>query len=122
MWNCDCSPQSQEVGMMWRAIRTLLVVCVSLAWPVIGLAQQATIAGIVSDESKGVLPGATVTATAVDTGRQFTDTTTTQGEYRFAGLPAGRYNVQVELEGFATTQLKSVELLVGQNATIPLAM
>lgn len=108
--------------MTWRAIRTVLVVCISLARPVIGLAQQATIAGIVSDESKGVLPGATVTATAVDTGRQFTDTTTTQGEYRLAGLPAGRYAVQVELEGFATTQLKNVELLVGQNATMPLTM
>src|SRR5689334_3625720 len=108
--------------MTWRVARTCLVVCIALARPAIGVAQQATIAGIVSDESKGVLPGATVTATAVDTTRQFIDTTTAQGEYRLAGLPAGRYNVQVELEGFATTQLRNVEILVGQNATIPLTM
>jgi carboxypeptidase family protein len=107
---------------MIRTAARALVVCAVLALPANGFAQQATIAGIVADESKGVLPGATVTATVIDTGRQFTAVTTVQGEYRLVGLPAGRYNLQVELEGFATTSLKGVELLVGQNATIPVTM
>jgi hypothetical protein len=93
-----------------------------LARPAIGLAQQATIVGSVVDESKGALPGATVMATGVDTGRQFTDVSTNRGEYRLVGLPAGRYDLRVDLEGFGSTVIRSIELLVGQNATIPLTM
>ena len=107
---------------MRTVARTLFVAALILARPALGFAQQATMTGIVADESKGVLPGATITATAVDTGRQFNDVTTVQGEYRLAGLPAGRYTLQVELEGFATTSMKGIELLVGQNATIPVTM
>src|SRR6202035_1434826 len=78
--------------------------------------------GSIVDESKGVLPGVTVTATELDTGRQFTDVTTERGEYRLAGLPAGRYDLQADLTGFAPTLVKGIELLVGQHATMTLTM
>ena len=87
-----------------------------------GFAQQTTIAGSVVDESKAVLPGVSVIATELDTGRQFNDVTTERGEYRLVGMPAGRYDLRVELEGFAPTLMKNIELLVGQNATIGLTM
>ena len=83
---------------------------------------EATIVGSVLDESKAVLPGVTVTATAVGTGRQFVDVTNTRGEYRLVGMQAGRYRLQAELTGFAQSVLPEVELLVGQNATITFAM
>ena len=38
------------------------------------------------------------------------------------GLQAGRYRLQAELAGFATSMLSEVELLVGQNATITFMM
>jgi hypothetical protein len=85
-------------------------------------AQDATVVGTVMDESKLVLPGVTVTATSLTTGRQFVDVTGAQGEYRLVGVPAGPYKLQAELPGFAPTVLTNVELLVGQNATIGLTM
>src|SRR5262245_34240900 len=85
-------------------------------------AQEATVAGTVIDESKSVLPGATVTATSLATGRQFSDVTSPQGAYRLVGVPAGRYKLQAELPGFAPTVLPDIELLVGQNATITMTM
>lgn len=85
-------------------------------------AQEATILGTVTDASKGVLPGVTVTATSLANGRTFTDVSNERGDYRLVGVPAGRYKVQAELSGFATVIVPDVELLVGQNRTVPFAM
>ena len=48
--------------------------------------------------------------------------TNDRGEYRLLNVPPGRYTIQAELSGFSTVVLRDVELLVGQNATIPLTM
>ena len=85
-------------------------------------AQEATILGVVADETKGALPGATVTATGIDTGRVFTAVSDERGEYRLRGLPPARYKVTAELAGFSTVVVAEVELLVGQNRTVPFSM
>ncbi len=85
-------------------------------------AQEATIIGTVSDDTKGALPGATITATSLDNGRTFTDVSNERGDYRLRGLAPGRYKVQAELSGFAVVIVPEVEVLVGQNRTVPFAM
>ena len=98
------------------------VVCLALATGLgtgTAAAQEATILGVVADETKGALPGATVTATGIDTGRVFTAVTDERGEYRLRGLPPARYKVTAELAGFSTVVVAEVELLVGQNRTVP---
>ncbi len=85
-------------------------------------AQEATILGTVTDDTKGALPGATVTATSLDNGRIFTGVADERGDYRLRGLAPGRYKVQAELSGFATVIVPDVEVLVGQNRTVPFAM
>jgi Carboxypeptidase regulatory-like domain len=85
-------------------------------------AQEATILGTVADDTKGALPGASVTATSLDNGRVFTDVSDARGDYRLRGLAPGRYKVQAELSGFATVIVPEVEVLVGQNRTVPFAM
>jgi hypothetical protein len=84
--------------------------------------QDASMAGIVTDETKAILPGATVTATNLETGNQSSSVTDEQGQYRLLRLPPGKYKVQAELQGFATVVVPSVELLVGQNANVPFAL
>jgi hypothetical protein len=88
----------------------------------IAAAQDASILGTVTDETKGALPGVTVTATSLDTGRVFTAVSDDRGEYRLRGLPASRYKVVAELTGFSTVIVAEVEVLVGQNRTVPFAM
>ena len=61
------------MSRLWKMVGLVVVVAMILARPEIGLAQQASVVGTVADESKAVLPGVTVTATQVDTGRQFMD-------------------------------------------------
>ncbi|MFA5908366.1 MAG: TonB-dependent receptor [Vicinamibacterales bacterium] len=85
-------------------------------------AQDASLAGTIVDGTKAALPGATVTATMIDTGRVATTVSDERGEYRLRGLQAGRYKVQAELSGFSTVIIPDIELLVGQNRSLPFAM
>ena len=83
---------------------------------------EATINGTVVDDSGGVLPGVTVTATEINTGRQFFSITDERGEYRMPSVEPGTYSVTAELPGFGTVEVPALELLVGQNAAIPFTL
>src|SRR5262245_59580477 len=99
----------------------LFSMCLALR-SVPALAQEATIFGQVSDNTKGALPGVTVTATSLETGLVTTAISEADGSYRLRALPPGRYKVQAELSGFSTLVIPDIELLVGQNRTVPLPM
>jgi outer membrane receptor protein involved in Fe transport len=81
-----------------------------------------TIDGRVSDESRAAVPGASVTARNVDTGLARSASVSTAGTYRLSSLPVGRYDVTVELTGFATEVIKAVEVLVGSAITVDFMM
>jgi hypothetical protein len=87
--------------------------------PSLAAQQNATVQGTVVDESQGVLPGATVTATEISTGVQSLAVTTEDGRYRFDNLPPGRYKLRMELPGFGPVEIPGFELLVGTNSTVP---
>ena len=84
------TPLRTEEGTVRVRFLTLTVAAVVLVARV-AFAQEAFLIGVVSDETKGALPGVTVTATLVDTGRVITAVSDERGEYRLRGLPAGRY-------------------------------
>src|ERR1700687_1804755 len=84
--------------------------------------EAASVAGIVTEASSGVLPGVTVTATEVGSGRQHVAVTDERGEYRLANVQAGTYRLQGPLSGVSTMVIPQLELLVGQRATVPLAL
>src|SRR5207245_3254748 len=99
-----------------------LGVCIALGgWSSL-VAQEASRVGTVAGETKAVLPGATVTASEISTGQQFSAVRTEKGEYRLPTVPPGTYRIQAELTGFSTVVLERVELLVGQHATIPFTL
>lgn len=106
-----------------RACLTLLLASLLVGLPATpARAQDASIAGTVVDDTKSVIPGVTVTATSLATGRVMSAVSDERGEYRLRGIPPGRYKVEAELTGFAHVVLPDVELLVGQNRTIPFTM
>ena len=82
-------------------------VCVgvlALAFAVAANAQvtTGTIFGRVVDTTGAVVPGATVTATNVDTAAAKTTVTNTNGEFTLPFLTVGNYTVTVTLTGFKT--------------------
>jgi hypothetical protein len=101
---------------------TFVAIPVFLVLAAPAYAQDAMIFGAIVDGTKASLPGVAVTATLIDTGRSTSTVTDERGDYRLRGLEAGRYKVQAELAGFSTIVVPDIELLVGQNRPLPLAM
>ncbi len=99
----------------------LAVVGALLGMPLVAHAQESTITGIVRDNTGGVLPGVTVTATHEAQGTTFVGVTDAAGLYRIPVRP-GIYRVSAELSGFATVARPGVELLVGRLVTLNLDM
>jgi hypothetical protein len=60
---------------------------------------NATLGGTVSDESKALIPGVTVTATNTGTGIVSTAISNESGAYNFPSLQTGNYKVSTELTG-----------------------
>jgi hypothetical protein len=75
----------------------------------------------VRDNTGGVLPGVTVTATHEAAGTTFVGVTDEAGLYRIV-LRAGVYRITAELPGFASVARPRIELLVGRTATLNLEM
>jgi hypothetical protein len=74
----------------------------------------ATFAGVVRDASAGILPGATVTATRMETGATQAVTTDDAGRYRIPLLPPGEYRLEASLEGFRSQVYAKIELTVAK--------
>jgi hypothetical protein len=88
-----------------------------------GQAQEATIFGIVADESGAILPGATVTVRGP--ALQVPDITVVSdvhGEYRVTPLPIGTYSAEFTLSGFQTLRRENIRLTAGFVAKIDVAL
>src|SRR5262245_66324432 len=84
-----------------RIMPATLALC--LAFPATSVGAQTattgTIEGIVTDPNGAVVPGATIKVTSPNLIRVQTATSDTQGRYRIANLPPGKYTVSVEATG-----------------------
>ena len=94
-----------------RVVRCLVAtLMVAAMLPTTSSAQitRGGISGTVRDSSGGVVPGATVTVTNMDTNASQTHVSDAQGFYRAAALEPGRYMVITELTGFRRVEQKEV--------------
>jgi hypothetical protein len=103
---------------------TLFGVCLALLMSVQAYSQgsTATLLGIVTDTSGGVLPGVAVSAVNQDTGFRREAVTSGTGAYRLAALPPGTYDLTASLEGFASQTMEGIALILLQETTIPIQM
>lgn len=111
---------------MASRIRILLTVLFIVTTP-IGLFAQgrltgADIEGTIDDQTGGVLPGVTVTATNTATNQSRTAVTDKGGRYYIGALQPGVYTISAELSGFASERRKDVRLVIGQLANLPFTM
>ena len=85
-----------------------------------GIAQttNASLAGTVTDASGAVVPGASVSATGIDTGVVNKTITNDSGAYQFASLQPGKYRVVAEMAGFQKVTFDPVELNVSANVRL----
>jgi hypothetical protein len=83
---------------------------------------QARLLGTVSDQSGGVVAGATVTITDVQKNVSRTLTTDSAGEYVAPNLDPDTYTLRVEFRGFKTFTRQGMQLGVGQEARVDVTL
>jgi hypothetical protein len=81
-------------------------------------ANSGEIDGTVTDPRSAAIPGAKITAAAPDRGFSRMTTSQRDGEYRFGQLPPGKYDLNIEAEGFAGLALQGVEVRVGETVAL----
>jgi len=74
-----------------------------------------SISATVLDPQGAVVPGASVRATQVETGRVVTTTSSNAGVVQLPSLPPGTYNVTIQGKGFSTYTAQGVGVEVGKD-------
>src|ERR1700736_280382 len=111
-------------GCTTRAIRTLtlgiglFLVCI----PLFSQGNQGRITGTITDQTGGVVSGATVTVLDVDRGTSRTLTTTDAGEYNAPNLLPGTYSVRAEAKGFKSVERQKILIEVGKEIRVDLTI
>ncbi len=99
---------------IFRALLVLSACCAPV------LAQQTGLTGRVTDPSAASIANARISANSQD-GSKLQTATNSEGIYQFPGLRAGTFVIRFEASGFTPAE-RTIELLVGQVATIDIAL
>lgn len=76
------------------------------------------VVGVLTDPTKAVVPGVTVTLTEVQTSVVRTTTTGARGSYEFLNLVQGRYRVDAEISGFQKTSVEPFPVAARETVRI----
>lgn len=99
-----------------RALLVFVLLCAP-AWAQVG----GSVGGVVKDNSGGVIPGATVTITNLNTSTVQVLQTGSEGQYRAVNLQPAPYEVMVEVSGFGTVK-RPVTVQVGTDVVLDFAL
>jgi hypothetical protein len=110
------------MGHVLRLASALTVAVALGAVPSTAAAQavSGTLLGNITDSSGAAVPGATITATEVETSISRTAVSNESGHYIFSSLVNGRYTVTAELQGFKKVVRQNVKVDV--NTTVRIDM
>jgi hypothetical protein len=105
--------------------RVAVLLCVALLFASRAFAQtdrNGSLLVTVLDETRGVLPGATVTIAGVEASNKAKTiepaAANPQGQVTFTGLMPGRYSVTAEFSGFQTRTMGDVRVRAGENKQV----
>jgi hypothetical protein len=85
-------------------------------------AVTGTLLGNITDSSGAAVPGATVTATEVQTNTSRTTVSNETGNYTFSSLRNGTYTVSAEVQGFRKVIRQNVQLDVNMTLRVDLTL
>src|SRR5580658_2676847 len=116
------------VHQQWSTLYSYKLTVLVLVFSLMGIsslqAQTSTtgnIAGIVTDPTGAVVPGASVTLRNLDTGNSTSKTSNAEGSYNFALLAPGNYSLSANAAGFQGI-VQKVTVAVGASLTANLKL
>lgn len=98
----------------------LLVFC--FAFRALAQFSTAAVMGVVQDSSRASIPDATLKLINTQTGTENDSTTNNQGGFLLPGVIPGTYTLQIERDGFATTQVNGITLNLGDTRNLLIRM
>ncbi|HEY0427455.1 MAG TPA: carboxypeptidase regulatory-like domain-containing protein [Pyrinomonadaceae bacterium] len=102
----------------FRIFASVFGFCLLLTSNLWAQSDAARLAGTVTDAAGAIVPGASVLVKNEKTGEERTVVTGNDGTYSVTALKPSVYTITVSKTTFATTEQKSVELLVGQELNL----
>src|SRR6266853_3088992 len=100
------------------SVMAVLLLCL----PLFSQGSSGRILGTVTDQSGGVISGATVTVSDTERGVSKILTTNDPGEYNAPTLVPSTYKVRAEAKGFKTVERQNVVLEVGKEIRVDLTL
>ncbi len=120
-----CSARRSSALATRAARAACLVFALGLVLAASALAQSQTegaIGGVVTDQTRAVMPGASVTVRNVATNATAEATTDTTGHFLVGRLQPGVYTVTVSLQGFASYRHENVTVEVGRMTNLDVSL
>lgn len=105
---------------MKNSVKFLILLVLGLCTASIAKAQnyETTLTGTVLDTTGAAVGNASIVIVNVETNAKRVTKATGSGSYLVGNLPIGRYNLTVSSYGFGTSEIKDIELVVGQTRTL----
>jgi hypothetical protein len=96
----------------------MAIACLILSCGIASLGQvtNATVVGTTKDSDDAVLPGTQVTVKNLATGIELKAGSASDGAFAIPNVPAGHYSITYTHDGFRSSVIPDVELLVAQRA------
>jgi len=101
--------------------RNVFLVCL-IGLSLVAQDPYGRVTGRVADSAGAVVPGARVRVTNVETNVVTSATTDSQGNYNVRNLVPGRYQLEVEMQGFKLYKRGPIEVRVGDALTIDVGL
>lgn len=97
---------------------TVLAMLLFLSTGAVAQETTATIVGTVTDDTGAVLPGVSIVAKHLSTGRSYEFVSSATGAYTATLLPIGPYEVTFHLQGFQQLTVKGITLSVNDRVSV----
>ncbi len=101
----------------WPAWAAIAAFCLFSCLQLLGQG-FGSVSGTVVDATGAAIPGATITVTRTDTGRQTTVTTNGSGNYVFPSLAPAHYNLKITAPGFRSFEEIDAQLVSDQSLQV----
>ena len=105
-----------------RALRSLSLMLLWIACRAFAQFNAATVTGVVQDSSRAGITNAKLKLINTQTGTENDSNTDQEGGFLLPGVIPGTYTLQIERDGFATTQVNGISLNAGATKNLLIRM